>query len=72
MNSFDIRTIPTVQLVNAIGQFEQQGNQQMVNMIAKELTYRIWVPNKETSFEEMMVSFGYKEIEPPKALRRKR
>jgi len=71
MNSFDIRTIPTAQLVNAIGQFEQQGNQEMVNLIARELTYRIWVPNKETSFEDMMRSFGYKDIEKPKTLGRK-
>ena len=41
MNEIDIRTIPTAQLINAIGIFEQEGNQSMVNAIAKELTYRI-------------------------------
>lgn len=70
MNEIELRTIPTVQLVNAIGAFEQQGDQAMVNRIAKELAYRIWVPNSETSFEEMMRSFGYKEPEKPKTLGR--
>lgn len=70
MNEIDIRTIPTAQLINAIGMFEQEGNQSMVNAIAKELAYRIWVPNAETSFEDMMKSFGYKKPEKPKTLGR--
>lgn len=70
MNEMQIRTIPTAQLINVIGVFEQQGDQSMVNRIAKELAYRIWVPNAETTFEEMMKQFGYKEPEKPKTLGR--
>ena len=68
MNEMQIRTIPTVQLINAIGMFEQEGNQSMVNLIAKELAFRIWVPNERITFDELAAEFGYKSIEPAKTL----
>ena len=43
----------------------------MVNIIAWELAFRIYVPNPETTIGEMAVEFGYKEPEEKTLGRRK-
>lgn len=57
-NSF-LKTVSTIELVRLINEASNKGEQNLVNIIAYELAYRIWVPNKETTFEEMLKSFGY-------------
>lgn len=67
----DIKTIPTAKLVHILCDVTDQD---IINRIAYELTCRIYVPNNgETTFEEMLSSFGYKDIEKEntKQLKRK-
>lgn len=67
----DIKTIPTAELVHILCEVTDQD---IINRIAYELTCRIYVPNNgKTTFEEMLLSFGYKDVEKEnsKQLRRK-
>lgn len=59
----ELRTTPTIQLINDISEWEKQGNQAMVNILAYELACRIYVPNDKISFENMLADFGYKRLE---------
>ena len=68
-NSF-LRTVSTIELVRLINEASNKGEQNLVNVIAYELTYRIWVPNQETTFEEMLKRFGY--ISPQEAKEKKK
>lgn len=62
----NIRTTPTVRLVQLLEDSISNSNQQLTNMLAYELTYRIYIPEGEKTFEEMLYSFGYKTIEKEK------
>lgn len=56
----NLKTTPTVQLVNKIAETEDQSE---INAIAYELACRIYVPNNsQTTFEQMLTNFGYKEV----------
>lgn len=66
-----LKTIPTVKLVKLISDASNKGEQDLVNIIAYELTCRIWVPNEETTFEEMLKNFGYIKPEAPELGKRR-
>lgn len=54
-------------LRNAI---EYGDSQVLINMYAKEITDRLYIPNnQEQTYEEMLASFGYKEIKVLKKVR---
>lgn len=59
----DLRTTPLVQLPELLLTAEEKGDQLLVNLIAMEIAYRLYVPNKGISFEELITQFGYKEIQ---------
>ena len=63
MNNQTLKTTPTVQLIDILTKAEKEGNQDLVNIVAWELAFRIYVPNPETTIGEMAVEFGYKEPE---------
>lgn len=63
MNLKELRTTPTCVLINLLSEAYKNGEQGLVNIYAYELTTRIWVPNEETSFTDMLKEFGYKRIE---------
>lgn len=63
MNLKELRTTPTCVLINFLSEAYKNGEQGLVNIYAYELTTRIWVPNEETSFTDMLKEFGYKRIE---------
>lgn len=63
MNLKELKTTPTCVLINFLSEAYKNGEQGLVNIYAYELTTRIWVPNKETSFTDMLKEFGYKRIE---------
>jgi len=63
MNLKELRTTPTCVLINLLSEAYKNEEQGLVNIYAYELTTRIWVPNKETSFTDMLKEFGYKRIE---------
>lgn len=59
----ELKTTPTVILINMLCQADEKGEQKIVNICAYELAARIWVPNEKTSFTDMLKEFGYKRIE---------
>lgn len=63
MNLKELRTTPTCVLINFLSEAYKNGEQGLVNIYAYELTTRIWVPNEETSFTDMLKELGYKRIE---------
>ena len=67
----ELRTTPTIQLINGISEWEKQGNQAMVNILAYELACRIYIPNDNISFENMLADFGYKKLDKEKRQQKK-
>lgn len=63
MNLKELRTTPTYVLIDFLSEAYKNGEQGLVNLYAYELATRIWIPNKETSFIDMLKEFGYKKIE---------
>lgn len=63
MNLKELKTTPTCVLINFLSEAYKNEEQGLVNIYAYELTTRIWVPNEETSFTDMLKDFGYKRIE---------
>ena len=59
----ELKTIPTCVLINFLSEAYENEEQELVNIYAYELTTRIWVPNEEISFTDMLKEFGYKKIE---------
>lgn len=66
----ELRTTPTVQLMNILKQAEIMGEQEMVNIIAYELTCRLYVPYSGVDFDSMLGTFGFKQKEPDKQLKK--
>ena len=67
----ELRTTPTIQLINGISEWEKQGNQAMVNILAYELACRIYIQNDNISFENMLADFGYKKLDKGKRQQKK-
>lgn len=67
----ELRTTSTIQLINGISEWEKQGNQAMVNILVYELTCRIYIPNDNISFENMLADFGYKRLDKEKGQQKK-
>ena len=63
MNLKELKTTPTCVLINFLSEAYKNEEQGLVNIYAYELTTRIWVPNEETLFTDMLKDFGYKRIE---------
>ena len=59
----ELKTTPTCVLINFLSEAYKNEEQGLVNIYAYELTTRIWVPNEEISFTDMLKEFGYKKIE---------
>ena len=64
----ELRITPTVQLMNILKQAEIMGEQDMVNIIAYELTCRLYVPYSGADFDSILGTFGFKQKEPGKRL----
>lgn len=60
----DIREVSLVGLIELM--VANKENQEIVNEIAKEITYRMYIPFKDKTFEELLVENGYREIENKK------
>lgn len=63
MNIEELKTTSTIELVELWSQALIANNQSFINIYAYELAVRIWVPNKEQTFEDLLGEFGYKKIE---------
>ena len=58
---FDLKTTPTMQLVQILCETQDQGT---INLVAYELACRIYVPyNNAETFEELLTKFGYRKEE---------
>lgn len=57
----ELRTTPTCILINELIKADNENNQKIVNIIAYELAYRIYIPNDEITFEKLLYDFGYKK-----------
>lgn len=66
MNIEQLKTTPTVKLIDVLVDAEAARNQFLTNMVAWELAVRIYVPNEEKTLEEMAAEFGYVETQPKK------
>ena len=52
-----IETVPHKKLIEYISTSD---NQEIVNRCAYELTKRMWVPNREITFDKMLSDFGFR------------
>lgn len=59
----DLSKMPLVQFPTLMTQAAEMGDQSLLNILAYEVTTRLYIPNQDKSFEEMLRTFGYKEIE---------
>lgn len=66
MNIEQLKTTPTVKLIDVLVNAQAEQNQFLANIVAWELAVRIYVPNKEKTLEEMAAEFGYVETQPKK------
>lgn len=58
-NLKNIRTCPTVELMDKLEKSIEENNQQFTNLIAYELTCRIYVPGSGQNFDEILLGLGY-------------
>ena len=66
----ELRTIPTITLIQELSKADKEDNQQIMNICAFELARRIYVPNDKITFESILDDLGYKKIEYQKKLGR--
>ena len=67
-----LRTTSTIELVEKLTKNIEGKNQSMVNLIAYELTTRIYIPASEMFFDDILYSFGYQtELKQEKKLIKK-
>lgn len=45
---------------------QETENQELINRLALEITYRLYVPFKSKTFEELLIENGYRIIEENK------
>lgn len=67
----ELRLAGTNVLINEIANATKENNQFLVNTIAFELATRIYIPfNGSQSFDDILLSLGYKVPEKEKPLKR--
>ncbi len=71
MNNHKLKTTPTVNLITLLEQEEIKKDQALTNIVVFELASRIYVPNDETTFDDLLGQLGYKEVEEVKIHTRK-
>ena len=63
MREFDIKTTSTIELANYLDKATKKQDQSLINRLAYELAYRVYIPNTKVSFDDLLNHFGYKRIE---------
>ena len=53
-------------LIDLIIELDNAKDQETRNIIVMEITYRIYVPFQDKSFEELLIEHGYRPIEKKK------
>ena len=76
MNYKQLKTTPTIVLIDCLTKSTEEGDQFLINVFAYEIASRLYVPNNSyKTFEELLKDFGYKQIieeEKPKIYTKKR
>lgn len=62
----ELKTTPTVDLINYLSEALKRGDTSIANIYAYELACRVYVPNQEISFDKLLEDFGYTKIEKTK------
>lgn len=58
-----MKKLTTIELLNKLKIESLKGdNQELINELAVELANRIYIPNKNQSYEDLLDELGYKEI----------
>lgn len=60
------KRIYEMSLIELIMTMQQTQDQELINRLAMELTYRAYIPFQDKTFEEMLVENGYRIIEKKK------
>ena len=60
-----MKELTTAEIVTLLTQAMNEQDQERINKYAYQLTLRIYVPESDYSFEEILAGFGYKKIEEP-------
>ena len=60
------KAIYEMTLIELILAMQETEDQELINRLALEITYRSYVPFKGETFEEMLVENGYRVIEKEK------
>jgi hypothetical protein len=72
----DLRTTPLKELINLMEVAAVTSDQSLLNKVAYEVTTRLYIPESEKSFDEMLVEFGYSleesELQKQKTFTRKK
>ena len=55
-----MKTISTIRLLELLDKARNENNQELINLYAYELTTRVYVPNPNYTFEDVLYNFGYK------------
>lgn len=58
----EIKTMPLIKLIKLLNAFIEEDNQAMINLCAFEITCRLYIIGGPKSFDEIAMSFGYKDI----------
>ena len=57
-----LKKVPLIRLAKMLDRAIEADEQEIVNMLAREVASRIYVPGSRITFAQMMIDFGYKEI----------
>lgn len=60
-----MKELTTAEIVTLLTQAMNEQDQERINKYAYQLTLRIYVPESDYSFKEILEGFGYKKIEEP-------
>lgn len=58
-----MKVLKTFEIIEQLTKAMRENNQRLINLYAYELATRLYVPGTKTTFEEILVGFGYQEIE---------
>ena len=61
-----MKAIYEMSLIELVMLSQETTNQELLNKIIMEITYRQYVPFKDKTFEEILVENGYRIIDKPK------
>ena len=63
MSYLEIRFMPLNTLITELAQARHNQDQELINMLALEIAYRVYIPfNNEKTYEELLLDLGYVDL----------